>query len=265
MKKGLCIAGAIAIAAAGLVNTSVHAAEDPVAVACKDLPSPGAASAGVEGRAGGRQRRLRPRDVGHDGQSRRRRLRRGIHRWQPRRPVAGQPRDLRAEGQHGQLIQSCPVSALSTANLYSAVQPGGSLFGLQESNPVSTDVAYGGNPKNNGQPNDPMVGGRIGGVNVFGGGLALYNSTGKLVGAVGVSGDTSCADHNIAWRTRNNLDLDYVPRTAIISGDAGRIPTTSSTTSRRSRDRCRASAPAAGVIPTARTWRHSRPALPAVK
>ena len=34
--------------------------------------------------------------------------------------------------------------ALSTANLYSAVQPGGSLFGLQESNPVNTDVAYGG-------------------------------------------------------------------------------------------------------------------------
>src|SRR5271155_1068106 len=32
--------------------------------------------------------------------------------------------------------------ALSTANLYSAVQPGGSLFGLQESNPVSTAVAY---------------------------------------------------------------------------------------------------------------------------
>ena len=28
--------------------------------------------------------------------------------------------------------------ALSTANLYSAVQPGGSLFGLQESNPVET-------------------------------------------------------------------------------------------------------------------------------
>ena len=35
--------------------------------------------------------------------------------------------------------------ALSTGNLYSAVQPGGSLFGLQESNPVNTDVAYGGN------------------------------------------------------------------------------------------------------------------------
>jgi hypothetical protein len=32
--------------------------------------------------------------------------------------------------------------ALSTANLFSAVQPGGSLFGLQHSNPVDTEVAY---------------------------------------------------------------------------------------------------------------------------
>src|SRR5580704_13124765 len=32
--------------------------------------------------------------------------------------------------------------SLSTANLYSAVQPGGSLFGLQASNPVDTSVAY---------------------------------------------------------------------------------------------------------------------------
>jgi hypothetical protein len=41
---------------------------------------------------------------------------------------------------------SLPGLALSTANLYTAVQPGGSLFGLQESNPVSTDVAYSGSP-----------------------------------------------------------------------------------------------------------------------
>ena len=34
--------------------------------------------------------------------------------------------------------------ALSTANLYSAVQPGGSLFGLQFSNPVNDNVAYDG-------------------------------------------------------------------------------------------------------------------------
>ncbi len=116
---------------------------------------------------------------------------------------------------------SLPGLALSTATLYSAVQPGGSLFGLQESNPVNVDIAYGGNPSNYGQPNDPMVGGRIGGVNVFGGGLGLYNASGVLVGAIGVSGDTSCADHNIAWRTRHGLNLDYVPAgvAAIFGGD----------------------------------------------
>jgi uncharacterized protein GlcG (DUF336 family) len=115
---------------------------------------------------------------------------------------------------------SLPALALSTANLYSAVQPGGSLFGLQASNPVNTDVAYRGDPSDYGQWNDPMVGGRIGGVNVFGGGLALYNAKGALLGAIGVSGDSSCADHNIAWRTRHKLKLDYVP--AGVSGDATR-------------------------------------------
>jgi uncharacterized protein GlcG (DUF336 family) len=115
---------------------------------------------------------------------------------------------------------SLPGLSLSTANLYTAVQPGGSLFGLQLSNPVNTDVAYGGNPANNGRPNDAMVGGRIGGVNVFGGGLALYNANDVLVGAIGVSGDSSCADHNIAWRTRNTLNLDYVP--GGVSGDPTR-------------------------------------------
>ena len=39
---------------------------------------------------------------------------------------------------------SLPALALSTANLYTAVQPGGSLFGLQESNPVNPEVAYAG-------------------------------------------------------------------------------------------------------------------------
>jgi uncharacterized protein GlcG (DUF336 family) len=105
---------------------------------------------------------------------------------------------------------SLPGLALSTANLYSAVQPGGSLFGLQESNPVDTAVAYAGNTANFGTAKDPLVNKRIGGVNVFGGGLALYNASGKLVGAIGVSGDSSCADHNIAWRTRHLLAMDKV-------------------------------------------------------
>jgi uncharacterized protein GlcG (DUF336 family) len=101
--------------------------------------------------------------------------------------------------------------ALSTANLYSAVQPGGSLFGLQESNPVNTDVAYGGNADEYGTTSDFMLGKRIGGVNVFGGGLALYDATGAVIGAIGVSGDSSCADHVIAWRVRHALVLDYIP------------------------------------------------------
>jgi uncharacterized protein GlcG (DUF336 family) len=114
---------------------------------------------------------------------------------------------------------SLPGLALSTADLYAAVQPGGTLFGLQASNPVDTETAYRGPAANFGQDEDPMIGRRIGGINVFGGGLALYNSKGKLVGAIGVSGDTSCADHNIAWRTRHTLNLDFVPFGVSAKGD----------------------------------------------
>ena len=45
---------------------------------------------------------------------------------------------------------------------------------------------------------------------MFGGGLALYNSSNKPVGALRLSGDSSYTDHNIAWRTRKTLALDYV-------------------------------------------------------
>ena len=107
--------------------------------------------------------------------------------------------------------------ALSSANLFSAVQPGGSLYGLQHSNPVDTDVAYGEGPGNSppanassfGTTSDPMVGQRIGGVNVFGGGLGLYKG-GVRVGGLGVSGDQSCTDHMVAWRTRHTLNLDQL-------------------------------------------------------
>ncbi len=118
---------------------------------------------------------------------------------------------------------SLDTLSLSTANLYSAVQPGGSLFGLQESNPVDTDVAYQGPPANFGKKNDPMVGARPGGVNVFGGGLALYNADHKLIGALGLSGDTSCADHDIAWRVRNNLKLDNLAGVGGVGPDAAHI------------------------------------------
>ncbi|PAJ73046.1 hypothetical protein CJF42_17940 [Pseudoalteromonas sp. NBT06-2] len=114
---------------------------------------------------------------------------------------------------------SLPNLSLSTSNLFMAVQPGGSLYGLQHSNPVNTTVAYGGDVNTIGTDSDPMVGHKIGGVNVFGGGLAMYSSEGKLIGAIGVSGDSSCADHNIAWKLRDKLKLDNVPNGISPTGD----------------------------------------------
>src|SRR5438270_4205260 len=78
---------------------------------------------------------------------------------------------------------SIPGFALSTANLFAATQNGGSLFGLQLSNPVDPAVAYVGPFEKFGQVDDPLVGKSIGGINVFGGGLALYKQgIRKLVG-----------------------------------------------------------------------------------
>ena len=106
---------------------------------------------------------------------------------------------------------SLPGFALSSANLHQATQDGGSLYGLQASNPVDTGVAYAGSFSDYGTKSDAMMGQKIGGINVFGGGLALYGSDGELVGGLGVSGDSSCADHNIAWRVRHASGLDFVP------------------------------------------------------
>ena len=116
--------------------------------------------------------------------------------------------------------------ALSTANLYSAVQPGGSLYGLQHSNPVDAATAYDGPSTLFGAANDPLIGNRVGGINVFGGGLVLLTKGGVRVGGLGVSGDTSCTDHFVAWRVRNALSLDHFgpPAAAVggVSGDADR-------------------------------------------
>jgi uncharacterized protein GlcG (DUF336 family) len=84
--------------------------------------------------------------------------------------------------------------ALSTANLYGATLPGASLFGLNNSNTF------------NGFFNDPELGavGHVpGGIITFGGGVALYQGS-TVIGGLGVSGDTACADHDVAYITRNS-------------------------------------------------------------
>ena len=100
--------------------------------------------------------------------------------------------------------------SIPSGAVYVAVQPGGSLYGLQHSNPVDASKAYGGSPNTVGSNADFLKNKRIGGVNVFGGGVALYNGSGK-VGAIGASGDTSCRDHAFAYRMRANLGLDDTP------------------------------------------------------
>ena len=105
---------------------------------------------------------------------------------------------------------SVKTFALSTANLYAPSQPAAPLFGAGNSSPPVPEVLYSGDPMQFGGQNDPMVGKHLGGVIAFGGGLALYSDN-DIVGALGVSGDTSCADHNVAWRVRHALGLDHVP------------------------------------------------------
>jgi uncharacterized protein GlcG (DUF336 family) len=100
--------------------------------------------------------------------------------------------------------------ALSTANIYAASQPGQSLYSLATSQPPNP-AAMIGDPASFGTTNDPMVGKAIGGIIVFAGGLPLYAPNGNIVGGLGLSGDTSCTDHVIAWKVRHELHLNAVP------------------------------------------------------
>ena len=96
--------------------------------------------------------------------------------------------------------------ALSTANLYGPSQPGGSLAGLNNSNPFNpffNTITQGAGPGSG-------VGLNPGGIITFGGGVALYVNK-QVIGGLGVSGDTSCADHAIAYRMRHKANLDQIP------------------------------------------------------
>jgi uncharacterized protein GlcG (DUF336 family) len=89
---------------------------------------------------------------------------------------------------------------LSTARLYTLSLPGHSLWSIANGNPFNPECA--------GPANDVKTGlGKVcGGTIAFGGGLALYKGQTR-VGALGVSGDTSCTDHEIAKRARASAGL----------------------------------------------------------
>jgi len=91
--------------------------------------------------------------------------------------------------------------ALSTAMLYTFTQPGHSLWSLGQSNLFD--------PRALAPPTGESGGNRqiAGGLIFFGGGVPLYKN-GRIIGGLGVSGDTSCADHEIAKRVRHLLGLN---------------------------------------------------------
>jgi uncharacterized protein GlcG (DUF336 family) len=96
---------------------------------------------------------------------------------------------------------STDVLPLSTARLYTLTQPDHSLWGVAQPNPFSPDCLVA--PDDAGKTDGKICGGSI----AFGGGVPLYKGKTK-VGGLGVSGDTACADHEIAKRIRHLANLD---------------------------------------------------------
>jgi uncharacterized protein GlcG (DUF336 family) len=90
---------------------------------------------------------------------------------------------------------------LSTARLYTFTQPGHSLWSLGQSNLFDTKFLL--TPFQVNALKNQINGGLI----FFGGGVPLYKD-GEIVGGLGVSGDTSCADHEIAKRVRDLAGLN---------------------------------------------------------
>lgn len=99
---------------------------------------------------------------------------------------------------------------LSTARLYTLTQPGQSLWGLAQANGFKPGCLV--RADNSTATNGDLCGGTI----TFGGGVALYRE-GRRVGGLGVSGDTACADHEVAKTIRELAGL--TPRNGSAADD----------------------------------------------
>jgi uncharacterized protein GlcG (DUF336 family) len=105
---------------------------------------------------------------------------------------------------------SSDTSALSTARLYTLSLPGHSLWSIANGNPLNAECLAPATDLKTG------IGKVCGGTIAFGGGLALYKGQTR-VGGLGVSGDTSCTDHEIAKRMRQGGGL--TPPASVPSDD----------------------------------------------
>jgi hypothetical protein len=100
---------------------------------------------------------------------------------------------------------------ISTPQLSQAVLANGLFQNLPDAYPINP-AAFRGPANLFGTPEDPMIGLAIGGATALGGGIALYNDSGEIIGGLGIGGEVHpCADHNAAWILRYSLGLDNLP------------------------------------------------------
>lgn len=125
----------------------------------------------------------------------------------------------------------------------------GTLWGVQFSNLLNPAPAYAGSPDKYGTKNDPLKNKRVGGMIVFGGGLPLYNTSFQKIGAIGVSGDTSCTDQAFAWRVREKLaELNGLATAAQIENENKGVPEILDITGQSYPDCIAAITPKAGIL-----------------
>lgn len=91
---------------------------------------------------------------------------------------------------------------MSTARWYKLTQPGHFLYGLNISNPFDPECLS--TPDKPNKRNGHVCGGQI----FFGGGVPLHDAANTVIGGLGISGDTACADHEIAKRVRDLAGLN---------------------------------------------------------
>jgi len=96
---------------------------------------------------------------------------------------------------------STDTAPLSTARLYTLSQPGQSLWGIAAANGFNPECLV--LPGDADATNGKLCGGTI----AFGGGVPLYRD-GRRIGGLGVSGDTACADHEVAKGMRDLAGLN---------------------------------------------------------